>query len=544
MMTLVSQQKLFFAISVVLPFFLLPLFAYAQSSDNFTVRQQVGADTQPPTTPAFITAAPVASSQIDVTWGAATDDYEMGGYRLYRDALQIATTTQTSYSDTGLTPSTTYSYTVEAFDAGLRTSTSTGPVATTTLAFIAPPVTPTSTSNAGNTGAGALRVVLRDFELNPQTDSATIAWETNRYTRYVLRWGLSTSHEMGFVQSDVYKREHFTRIEGLVPDTEYQYELLAYDDNDRRFTLRSEAFVTDSLPDRTAPANVTDLRAVVESASVYLSWVNPVATDFDKLRVVRNYLFYPTDPTDGFIVYEGDAESMFDAEALESDTTQYYTVFTYDKDGNVSSGAIVFALRGDASASENTPESDASEAWSDTESDVTGSSTETEVSPLTALTFADVTFWQDGARLPQGDGNVVVRDNLPVTVQLAAELLPRHLKTVTVTIYNSSDESNAYILRINGSGSAYEARIATLPEGAYTAQFSLYDFKQRTQSSFSGEIISAPETVSFIPEQDSVFVSLTNDQRLLVYVFTPSLILLLLVLWWYFFVLRRSAEDN
>ena len=544
MMTLIRQNKLFPGLSATLMFFLLPLLVYAQNSDEFTVRQQIGEDAQPPTTPAFITATPVTSSQIDVAWGASTDDYEMGGYRLYRDSVQIATTTQTSYSDTGLTPSTTYSYTVEAFDFELRTSTSTGPVSTTTLEFIAPPTTSTSTSQAGNTGDGALRVVLRDFELNTQTNSATIAWETNRYTRYVLRWGLGSSHEMGFVQSDVYKREHFTRIEGLEPNTEYQYELLAYDDNDRRFTLRSEAFVTDSLPDVIAPANVTDLRTVVENVSVYVSWKNPTVTDFDKVRVVRNHLFYPTDPTDGFIVYEGGDESMFDAIALESNTIQYYTVFTYDKDGNVSSGAITFAQRGDTAVPGITSESDVSETGTDVASDTTGSSTDPDTIPITGLSFSDVTFWQDGARLPQGDGNVVVHDDLPVTVQLASELLPQHLKTVTVTIYNSSDESNAYILRINGSGSAYETRIATLPEGVYTAKFSLYDFKQQTQSSFSGEIISAPETVSFIPEQDSVFISLTNDQRLLVYVFIPSLILLLLVLWWYFFVLRRSAEDN
>jgi len=36
---------------------------------------------------------------------------------VYRNGVQIATTGQTSYNDSGLTPSTSYSYAVAAYDA-------------------------------------------------------------------------------------------------------------------------------------------------------------------------------------------------------------------------------------------------------------------------------------------------------------------------------------------------------------------------------------------------------------------------------------------
>jgi chitodextrinase len=41
----------------------------------------------------------------------------MTGYKVYRNGTQIATATTTSYSNTGLTASTAYTYTISAYDA-------------------------------------------------------------------------------------------------------------------------------------------------------------------------------------------------------------------------------------------------------------------------------------------------------------------------------------------------------------------------------------------------------------------------------------------
>ena len=48
---------------------------------------------------------------------SATDNVGVSGYTIYRGAAQIATTSLTSYSGTGLSPSTAYTYTVAAYDA-------------------------------------------------------------------------------------------------------------------------------------------------------------------------------------------------------------------------------------------------------------------------------------------------------------------------------------------------------------------------------------------------------------------------------------------
>ena len=74
-------------------------------------------DTTPPSVPTNLSASVVSSSQINLSWTASTDNVGVAGYQVFRNGSQIAATSATSYADFGLSPSTTYSYTVAAYDA-------------------------------------------------------------------------------------------------------------------------------------------------------------------------------------------------------------------------------------------------------------------------------------------------------------------------------------------------------------------------------------------------------------------------------------------
>ncbi|MGE5529281.1 MAG: Ig-like domain-containing protein [Patescibacteria group bacterium] len=76
-----------------------------------------GGDTEPPTAPTNLTATAVSSSQIDLSWTASTDNVGVAGYQVFRGGEQVGTSTTTTFSDTGLSPGTTYSYYVKAYDA-------------------------------------------------------------------------------------------------------------------------------------------------------------------------------------------------------------------------------------------------------------------------------------------------------------------------------------------------------------------------------------------------------------------------------------------
>ena len=85
-----------------------------------------------PSVPADLQATVVSTSRIDLTWTASTDNVGVAGYRVYRDGSLVASPAGTSYSDTGLSAGTTYSYRVAAYDAAGNASAQSGAVNATT----------------------------------------------------------------------------------------------------------------------------------------------------------------------------------------------------------------------------------------------------------------------------------------------------------------------------------------------------------------------------------------------------------------------------
>ena len=78
----------------------------------------------PPSVPTGLAATAISQSAIALTWNAATDNVSVVGYYVYSGGNNIATVNGTSYTNTGLTASTLYSYTVAAFDAATNISAS------------------------------------------------------------------------------------------------------------------------------------------------------------------------------------------------------------------------------------------------------------------------------------------------------------------------------------------------------------------------------------------------------------------------------------
>lgn len=91
-------------------------------------------DTIPPTAPTNLTANNVTNSSISLSWSASTDNVGVAGYKIFRDYLEIASTASTNYIDTNITPSTTYTYYVQAYDAAGNISSNSNPVQVTTPA--------------------------------------------------------------------------------------------------------------------------------------------------------------------------------------------------------------------------------------------------------------------------------------------------------------------------------------------------------------------------------------------------------------------------
>lgn len=82
---------------------------------SITVQVNPAPDTTPPTIPSGLAVTAVSSSQINLTWNASSDpESGVANYKVYRNGVLIASPTAASYNDSGLSPSTAYTYTVSA----------------------------------------------------------------------------------------------------------------------------------------------------------------------------------------------------------------------------------------------------------------------------------------------------------------------------------------------------------------------------------------------------------------------------------------------
>ncbi|MFC9844853.1 glycosyl hydrolase family 18 protein [Streptomyces sp. NPDC127595] len=110
------------------------------SCDGGTTPPPVPGDALP-SAPGTPTASAITNTSVNLSWSAATDDKGIKNYDVLRDGATVATVTGTSYSNTGLTAGTTYSYTVKARDTADQTGPASGAVSVTTTGGTTTPPT-------------------------------------------------------------------------------------------------------------------------------------------------------------------------------------------------------------------------------------------------------------------------------------------------------------------------------------------------------------------------------------------------------------------
>ncbi|NYI03676.1 glycoside hydrolase family 9 protein [Allostreptomyces psammosilenae] len=118
-------------------------------------------DTQPPTAPT-LAATGVTATSVTLSWSGATDNVGVTGYDVYRDGVRVNSTpvVGTTFTDSGLSASTAYSYTVRARDAAGNVSSA------------SPALRVTTEAGGGNPGpTGNVKVQYRNAD-SSATDNA------------------------------------------------------------------------------------------------------------------------------------------------------------------------------------------------------------------------------------------------------------------------------------------------------------------------------------------------------------------------------------
>jgi parallel beta-helix repeat protein len=167
-------------------------------------------DNQSPSTPANFEATPVNAGRVDLSWSASTDTVGVTGYTVYRGGAPLITlgASTTSYQDLTVAPSTTYSYTVDAFDAAGNHSQQSIAALATTPADTTPPSAP---SQLHTTAVGATEV---DVAWTGSTDNVRV----DHYDVRRNNVSVGTTTLTSFADTTVQ------------PGTSYTYAVVAYDE--------------------------------------------------------------------------------------------------------------------------------------------------------------------------------------------------------------------------------------------------------------------------------------------------------------------------
>ncbi|MES2747509.1 MAG: zinc-dependent metalloprotease family protein, partial [Bacteroidota bacterium] len=138
------------------------------SNTNFTITAG-STDTVAPTAPT-LAASGTTETTTDLSWSGATDNVAVTGYDVYQNGAFRASIASTSYTVTGLTASTAYTFTVRAKDAAGNASVDSNVVDVTTLT----PVPDTEAPTAPTLSASGTTTTTTNLSWSGATDNVAV----------------------------------------------------------------------------------------------------------------------------------------------------------------------------------------------------------------------------------------------------------------------------------------------------------------------------------------------------------------------------------
>jgi len=222
-----------------------------------------------PQSPTGLTATAVSSSQINLSWNAPSNNggSSITGYQISRSTnggiwtviISNTGSTVTTYSNTGLAPSTTYAYQVSAINS-VGTSSPSNTASTTTLVQLTAPQPPTSLVASA---ASSSQINLSWSAPTNNGGSSVIGYKIDRSTNGGSTWNtiVSNTGSTGTTYSNT----------GLSPSTTYTYRVSAI--NSVGTSSPSNTASTTTLVQLSAPQPPTGLTATaISSSAINLSW--------------------------------------------------------------------------------------------------------------------------------------------------------------------------------------------------------------------------------------------------------------------------------
>jgi fibronectin type 3 domain-containing protein len=275
-------------------------------------------DTTPPQVPSPPSIGQYGQTAVQVLWNPTTDNIGVAGYNLFRNNQLLETASQVGYTDNSVSPSTAYSYQVQAFDAAGNLSALSAPATVTTRAV--PDTTPPS--EPANLNGTALTDQSISLTWSPSTDNVAVAG-------YRVLGG-ATAASLSPIGSVI--TNSFTDTLSLHPSTAYYFAVEAFDTSGN-YSAQSAVIEVSTLPDTTPPTVPANVAATgTGSQQVSLSW----SPSTDNIHMSGYVIYRGTTSSSLAAVGSTTNTTYVDTLSLQPGTTYYYSVAAHDEAGNYS----------------------------------------------------------------------------------------------------------------------------------------------------------------------------------------------------------------
>ncbi|WP_374510998.1 carbohydrate binding domain-containing protein [Niveibacterium sp.] len=287
------------------------------------------ADTEAPTVPTGLGTTATTTTSISLAWTPSTDTTAVTGYTVYRNGTKVGTSATASYTDSGLTAGTSYSYTLSAYDAAGNASAQ-----STALAASTQPGTVSTANVYYYTGTKGWSSVNIHYGISGTWTTPPGVAMTTACTNWVMKsvsLGTATSMKADFNNGSTWDNNGGT-----------DYTIASGTTTVKDGVVTSNA-AAPCVVDTTAPTVPGALTGTATNTTIALSW----AASTDNVGVT-GYTITRTGGSQGTVTLSTSGTAYTDG-GLDAQTTYSYTVKAVDAAGNASAASTAASVKtGDA----------------------------------------------------------------------------------------------------------------------------------------------------------------------------------------------------
>ena len=310
------------------------------SSVTVTVNNAAVCGTGTVTAPSALHQTASTYTTVGLGWAASTPSQgcTISRYNIFRNGTQVGTSTTTSYTDSGLTASNSYAYTVEGVDSGPNTSAKSSSSSFSTTADNVAPDAPTNAS-ATALSAGSIKLTWTASNDNPNPGGTGVTgYNIYRNSATTPTFTVSSASAGSFTDTTVSASTHYT------------YTVTAFDVESNESAPSNVASATTPAPtcsgNPTLPTNPVAGTSTINSIS--FSWTASTASAGCTLS---GYHIYQVNGSTYTLVNTVSSGTSTTISGLAPNTSFVYAIEAFDTSGHSSARTttITIATKADTS---------------------------------------------------------------------------------------------------------------------------------------------------------------------------------------------------